>query len=167
VGYVEAHGTGTVVGDGQELGAIDGWYGKAAGRGAHSPLLLGSVKSNMGHCEGASGLAGSLLSLSLVFLSMLLGSVKSNMGHCNGSQGMAGDSLSLSFVFLLPLLGSVKSMLESGLGLGWTPPFEFESSTFLLNTPFDLSNPISSKRRASQNGRNQAVPRSMDFVDLT
>ena len=58
VGYVEAHGTGTVAGDGQELGAIDAWYGRAAGRNADSPLLIGSVKSNMGHCEGASGLAG-------------------------------------------------------------------------------------------------------------
>ena len=63
VGYVEAHGTGTVVGDGQELGAIDAWYGKAAGRCKDSPLLIGSVKSNMGHCEGASGLAGSSHSL--------------------------------------------------------------------------------------------------------
>ena len=58
VGYVEAHGTGTVVGDGQELGAIDAWYGRGAGRHSQSPLLIGSVKSNMGHCEGASGLAG-------------------------------------------------------------------------------------------------------------
>ena len=58
VGYVEAHGTGTVAGDGQELGAIDNWYGSAAGRNPESPLLIGSVKSNMGHCEGASGLAG-------------------------------------------------------------------------------------------------------------
>lgn len=46
------------MGDGQELGAIDAWYGSAAGRTAASPLLIGSVKSNMGHCEGASGLAG-------------------------------------------------------------------------------------------------------------
>ena len=58
VSYVEAHGTGTVVGDGQELSAIDGWYGRAAGRSSENPLLIGSVKSNMGHCEGASGLAG-------------------------------------------------------------------------------------------------------------
>ena len=58
ISYVEAHGTGTVVGDGQELSAIDGWYGRAAGHSAANPLLIGSVKSNMGHCEGASGLAG-------------------------------------------------------------------------------------------------------------
>lgn len=56
--YVEAHGTGTVVGDAQELMAIDRLYGSGAGRTAEDPLLIGSVKSNMGHCEGASGMAG-------------------------------------------------------------------------------------------------------------
>ncbi|CAK0731645.1 hypothetical protein CVIRNUC_000023 [Coccomyxa viridis] len=55
--YVEAHGTGTVVGDAQELAAIDFMYGAGAGRTADNPLLIGSVKSNMGHCEGCSGLA--------------------------------------------------------------------------------------------------------------
>ena len=58
--YVEAHGTGTVVGDAQELGAIDRMYGAGAGRTPAAPLLIGSVKSNMGHCEGCSGLAGAL-----------------------------------------------------------------------------------------------------------
>ena len=56
--YVEAHGTGTVVGDSQELSAIDGLYGAGAGHTIEEPLLIGSVKSNMGHCEGCSGLAG-------------------------------------------------------------------------------------------------------------
>ena len=56
--YVEAHGTGTVVGDSQELSAIDGLYGAGAGHTPADPLLIGSVKSNMGHCEGCSGLAG-------------------------------------------------------------------------------------------------------------
>ena len=55
---MEAHGTGTVVGDAQELAAIDFMYGSGAGRTAEEPLLIGSVKSNMGHCEGCSGLAG-------------------------------------------------------------------------------------------------------------
>ena len=55
---MEAHGTGTVVGDAQELAAIDFMYGAGAGRTADNPLLIGSVKSNMGHCEGCSGLAG-------------------------------------------------------------------------------------------------------------
>jgi hypothetical protein len=58
VDYIEAHGTGTVAGDGQELGALEEWYGRTGGRTAENPLLIGSVKSNMGHCEGCSGLAG-------------------------------------------------------------------------------------------------------------
>ena len=69
--YVEAHGTGTVVGDAQELAAIDFMYGAGAGRTADSPLLIGSVKSNMGHCEGCSGLAGGRVS-SAVRLHILL-----------------------------------------------------------------------------------------------
>ena len=55
ISYVEAHGTGTVAGDGQEMDAINKWYGRAPGR--TEPVLIGSVKSNMGHCEGASCLA--------------------------------------------------------------------------------------------------------------
>ncbi|KAK9826409.1 hypothetical protein WJX81_000891 [Elliptochloris bilobata] len=58
VAYAEAHGTGTSAGDVQELAALDDVYGSGAGRMAHAPLLIGSVKSNMGHCEGCSGLAG-------------------------------------------------------------------------------------------------------------
>ncbi|KAI8426660.1 LOW QUALITY PROTEIN: hypothetical protein MSG28_005429 [Choristoneura fumiferana] len=50
--YVEAHGTGTKVGDPEEVNAIADLF--CAGRTA--PLLLGSVKSNMGHSEPASGL---------------------------------------------------------------------------------------------------------------
>lgn len=52
VDYVEAHGTGTKVGDPQEVNSIAEVFCK----GRQSPVLLGSVKSNMGHSEPASGL---------------------------------------------------------------------------------------------------------------
>ncbi|WP_062428881.1 type I polyketide synthase [Herbidospora daliensis] len=54
VGYVELHGTGTPVGDPIEAAAL----GAALGSGR--PLLVGSVKTNVGHLEGAAGLTGLL-----------------------------------------------------------------------------------------------------------
>lgn len=54
VSYVEAHGTGTRVGDPEEVKAIDKVM--ANGRTKETPLLIGSVKTNLGHSEPASGL---------------------------------------------------------------------------------------------------------------
>ncbi|HWX47822.1 MAG TPA: SDR family NAD(P)-dependent oxidoreductase [Roseomonas sp.] len=54
--YFEAHGTGTQVGDPAECWAI----GTALGRHRAAPLPVGSIKTNIGHLEPASGIAGLL-----------------------------------------------------------------------------------------------------------
>jgi acyl transferase domain-containing protein len=53
IDYIEAHGTGTPLGDPIEIQAINEVF---AGR--ERPLAVGSVKTNLGHCEGAAGIAG-------------------------------------------------------------------------------------------------------------
>ncbi|MEV0708655.1 type I polyketide synthase [Nocardia aurea] len=58
VRYVELHGTGTKVGDPVEAEALALAIGRA--RSSDDPLLVGSVKPNVGHLEGAAGLVGLL-----------------------------------------------------------------------------------------------------------
>ncbi|WP_253774310.1 type I polyketide synthase, partial [Goodfellowiella coeruleoviolacea] len=58
VQYVELHGSGTPVGDPVEAAALGEVF--APGRAAGDPLVVGSVKTNIGHLEGAGGIVGLL-----------------------------------------------------------------------------------------------------------
>ncbi len=56
IDYIEAHGTGTPLGDPIEMGALGSVF--APHRPPQQPLCVGSVKTNIGHLEGAAGIAG-------------------------------------------------------------------------------------------------------------
>ncbi|WP_199512631.1 type I polyketide synthase [Nucisporomicrobium flavum] len=56
VSYVEAHGTGTPLGDPIEVAAINTVFGPS--RGADDPVLIASLKGNLGHMEAAAGVGG-------------------------------------------------------------------------------------------------------------
>lgn len=86
IGYVEAHGTGTPLGDPIEIGALQAIYGQL-GR----TLPVGSIKTNIGHAEGAAGLAG----VAKAILALQKGSIppslnfKTGNPHINWSAGVS------------------------------------------------------------------------------
>ncbi len=71
INYLECHGTGTVIGDKLEISVINETLVKNK---REKPLLIGSVKSNIGHMEAASGGAG----LIKVLLAFYYGEIPSN-----------------------------------------------------------------------------------------
>ncbi|KAI5803496.1 hypothetical protein DFH27DRAFT_513489 [Peziza echinospora] len=75
-GYFECHGTGTAVGDPLEISAVGKVF--AAGRSLEKPLLVGSIKSNLGHGEASSGLAGIMKAV----LILEKGKIPATIGIC-------------------------------------------------------------------------------------
>lgn len=78
--YVEAHSTGTVVGDPEECQALDNVFCKTR----EKPLLVGSVKSNIGHSESTSGVC----SISKVILAYETGLVPPNINFTRNRPGI-------------------------------------------------------------------------------
>ncbi|XP_051154827.1 fatty acid synthase [Leptopilina boulardi] len=78
--YVEAHGTGTKVGDPEEVNALE----KVFCPGRTTPLKIGSIKSNMGHSEPASGLC----SVAKVLIAMETGFIPPNLHYNKPREGV-------------------------------------------------------------------------------
>lgn len=78
--YMEAHSTGTVVGDPEECIALDNIFCKKR----KSPLLVGSVKSNVGHSESSSGVC----SIAKVILAFERGEVAPNINFVTNRKGV-------------------------------------------------------------------------------
>ncbi|WP_099037849.1 type I polyketide synthase [Mycobacterium neglectum] len=92
IDYLEAHGTGTALGDPIEVQAAAAVYG--AGRDPNRPLLMGSVKTNIGHLESAAGIAG----LVKVVLSLENEVLPQNLHFENPSPHIPWDSLAVRVV---------------------------------------------------------------------
>ncbi|MHA0287373.1 type I polyketide synthase [Mycobacterium sp. C3-094] len=92
VDYVEAHGTGTLLGDPIEARALGTVLGR--GRAADAPLLLGAVKSNLGHLEAAAGIAG----FAKAVLALQHDTIPANLGYQNPNPHIPFDNLRLRVV---------------------------------------------------------------------
>ncbi|MEU6428627.1 type I polyketide synthase [Microbispora sp. NPDC046973] len=116
VQFVELHGTGTRVGDPIEAAALGAVLGAA--RPATRPLLVGSVKTNVGHLEGAAGIAGLLKAV----LSIHHREVPASLNYEAPNPGIDLDALNLRVVTELsswprpdaPLVAGVSSFGVGG-----------------------------------------------------
>ena len=92
VDYVEAHGIGTLLGDPIEARALGTVLGR--GRPQTSPLLIGAVKSNLGHLEAAAGIAGFIKAV----LAVQRGHIPANLHFENPNPHIPFDDLRLKVV---------------------------------------------------------------------
>ena len=92
VDYVETHGTGTLLGDPIEARALGSVLGK--GRAADAPLLIGAVKSNLGHLEAAAGIAGFIKAV----LALQHTTIPANLGYQNPNPHIPFDKLRLKVI---------------------------------------------------------------------
>ena len=92
VDYVETHGTGTLLGDPIEARALGTVLGR--GRPEQSPLLIGAVKSNLGHLEAAAGMAGFIKAV----LAVQRASIPANLHFHNPNPHIPFDQMRLKVV---------------------------------------------------------------------
>ena len=90
VDYIEAHGTGTVLGDPIEVEALGAMYG----RDRKTPLLLGSVKTNIGHLEPVAGMAG----IAKILLSLEHQRIPKNLHFHQANPHISWESLPLKVI---------------------------------------------------------------------
>lgn len=87
IGYVEAHGTGTPLGDPIELHSLGAVLGSE--RSENNPVVIGSLKSNLGHTEGAAGITGFIKAALVV----QQGSIPPNLHFENPNKNIEWDTL--------------------------------------------------------------------------
>lgn len=90
--YIEMHGTGTKLGDPIEVNAVAEVYGQ--NRNKNNPLMIGAVKSNIGHLEPASGIA----SIIKVLLSMKYDIIPANLNFNTPNPFINWDEIPIKVV---------------------------------------------------------------------
>ncbi|WP_458247818.1 acyltransferase domain-containing protein [Streptomyces sp. MAI_2237] len=114
VDHVEAHGTGTPLGDPIEAGALAAVLG--ADRDPDQPLLLGSVKGNLGHLESAAGIAGLIKTVLALHHDLVPPSL-----HCANGSALGGVPLRVvTEPEPWPRYGGTAVAGVSGFGFGGT-----------------------------------------------
>ena len=117
VGFVEAHGTGTLIGDPIEAHALGAVYGR--GRLEGLPLLIGSVKTNVGHLEAAAGVAGFIKAV----LAVQRGHIPPNQHFETPNPHIPFQQLRLKVVAEQtdwPVVGGLRRAGVSSFGIGGT-----------------------------------------------
>ena len=181
VAYVEAHGTGTALGDPIELQALGAVFGEQ--RPAQRPLLVGSVKTNIGHAEAAAGIAG----LIKVVLALRHSTIPASL-HCRQpNPQVAWDKLPIRVVTEpMPWQGGPELRIAgvSSFGFGGTnahvvvaePPRSVRQTVGPADSPalqrplhllaLSAQSPAALRELAQQYARHLEAPAAPDLGDL-
>ena len=174
IDYLEAHGTGTEVGDPIEIDATAAVYGR--GRDAGRPLLIGSVKTNIGHLESAAGVAGIIKTV----LAMNRGVIPRHLHFRNPNPEMDWERLPLrvtsastpwpALAGRLPLAGvsgfgwsgtNAHVVLEGYASPGGAVPGPDGDGWGTAGSPeLRARSPLHSRRRSRRHGRRTRSPRA-------
>jgi acyl transferase domain-containing protein len=148
VDYVQAHGTATPEGDGVEARALGAVLGR--GRAPDDPLLVGSVKSNLGHTEGAAGLV-SVIATALAIEHRRIPPV---LHHAPARRGLARMGLEVpTEVRPWPERGHPPTAGVSSFGIGGT-----NAHAVLQAPPPDTARPTPARPRRRGAARPHVIP---------
>ncbi len=134
IGYIEAHGTGTAVGDPIEAHAL----AEALCADRVEPLVIGSVKTNLGHLETASGVAG-LVKAALV---LKHGRIPASLHFENPNPNIDFDGLKLRVAVeneIFPALNGLRMAGVNSFGFGGANAHVILTEAPKLATPLPVS----------------------------
>lgn len=139
IAYVEAHGTGTSLGDPIELRALNAVLGHE--RRADQPLIVGSVKTNLGHLEAAAGVAG----LIKVVLSLHHNQIPPHLNLKTPNPNVNWEALNLRVPHALepfPQYGEKRFAAISGFGVsGTNAHIVLEAAPDVISQPSTVERP--------------------------